>query len=244
MRGRTTTLTVMTAAVMLAALGAGCGRREAPAPGPVTMTPAEQEKWEIALVEARIEKNEKFESDPETPLPAAALDGFEGLDYYFPDASLRYVVPLAEAAKPDTVVLTRRKGRQDRYVRRGTVTFRHDDHDYTLGVFGPADTTSGDFLWLPFYDATNDDTTYPGGRYLDLERTDDGTVVLDFNYAYNPLCDYDHERFDCTLPPAENRLPFRVEAGEKRFRPAAGAAAAGEADQGGEGAAAAAPAGG
>ena len=45
----------------------------------------------------------------------------------------------------------------------------------------------------------------------------EGMVDLDFNYAYNPLCDYNPEKYNCTLPPATNRLGFPVEAGEKTF---------------------------
>jgi uncharacterized protein (DUF1684 family) len=45
---------------------------------------------------------------------------------------------------------------------------------------------------------------------------DGSTIVLDFNYAYNPSCAYD-DRWVCPLPPAENRLPFPIRAGEKVF---------------------------
>jgi len=43
-------------------------------------------------------------------------------------------------------------------------------------------------------------------------------VDLDFNYAYNPLCDYNAEKYNCTLPPTESQLDFAVEAGEKSYR--------------------------
>jgi uncharacterized protein (DUF1684 family) len=195
---------------------AGCGGEE-PAPGPVTLDAAEQEAWEIALVEMRIEKNERFMDPEQSPLPASLREGFEGLNYYYPAPDLHYRVPFVAASAPDTVTLAKHKGREVPYVKRGTVTFRHDDANHTLAVFGPASAGADDYLWLPFYDATNADETYPGGRYLDLELAEDGTVDLDFNYAYNPLCDYNPEHFDCTLPPQENTLPFRVEAGEQRF---------------------------
>ena len=62
--------------------------------------------------------------------------------------------------------------------------------------------------------------TYGGGRYLydtikgaDL-GVDETSIVLDFNYAYHPSCAYD-ERWSCPLAPAENRLDFAVEAGER-----------------------------
>ncbi|HOX24821.1 MAG TPA: DUF1684 domain-containing protein [Candidatus Krumholzibacteria bacterium] len=190
----------------------GCER--AHAPGPLAMDAAETERWEIALVEWRIEKNERFMDAAQSPLPAAMVDGFEGLDYYFPVAELRYRLTLEQPASADTVRLARRKGGQDAYIPRGTVRFRHAGRDCLLTVFGLAGQPEGD-LWLPFYDKTNGETTYPGGRYLDLELAADGTLEVDFNKAYNPLCAYDPERWNCTLPPAENTLPMRVEAGEK-----------------------------
>ena len=53
----------------------------------------EFEAWEIALVEMRIEKNEEFSSSEASPLPAGDLEGFEGLNYYFPKAELRFKTP-------------------------------------------------------------------------------------------------------------------------------------------------------
>ena len=74
------------------------------------MDAAEQERWEIALVEMRIEKNERFMDPEQTPLPAQTLAGFEGLDYYFPHPGLRYRLALTPAASVDTVRLERRTG--------------------------------------------------------------------------------------------------------------------------------------
>ncbi len=185
-----------------------------PAPGPVAMDAAETEAWEIALVEWRIEKNEVFMDPVRSPLPADLQEGFEGLDYYFPEASWRYRLPLQPAAAADTLDLELRKGGAVPYVVRGIVRFRHGERDHELAVLGPAQGPQ-DQLWLPFLDATNGETTYPGGRYLDLELAADGTVEVDFNKAYSPYCAYDAERWNCTLPPARNTLPVRVEAGEK-----------------------------
>jgi len=204
------------AAVLFAAglnlLVAGCGQDHAP--GPLAMDVAETERWEIALVEWRIEKNERFMDPAASPLPVAMLADFEGLDYYFPEAGLRYRLPLEPSAAADTVRLAKRTGDAVAYAVRGKLRFRHADRDCERTVLGPAGPDAGG-LWLPFYDKTNGETTYPGGRYLDLELAADGTVEVDFNKAYNPLCAYDSERWNCALPPAENTLPVRVEAGEK-----------------------------
>lgn len=70
-------------------------------------------------------------------------------------------------------------------------------------------------LWLVFGDSTNGDTTYGGGRFVYTDPpAADGTVAVDFNRAYNPPCVFSPFA-TCPLPPAENRLPIRIEAGER-----------------------------
>lgn len=196
----------------------GCGGREE-APGPVTMNDQQLEEWQIALVEMRIDKNEAFMDSTRSPLRPADIPGFEGLNYYQPEPALRFRTPLIQESRPDTVLMTKRRGQQVPYVRVGKVAFKAGGKTQTLSVFGPATPEEEAFLWLPFYDETSGKETYGGGRYLDLKLAPDGTVDLDFNFAYNPLCDYNPERYNCTLPPPENRLPLAVRAGETLFRP-------------------------
>ncbi len=217
---RDSTVSLLLSVVFLTAVAGGCGpKKEAlpDAPGAVVMSQQENEDWEIALVEMRIGKNEEFADPTRTPLPPEALQDFQGLNYYYPEPGLRFRTPLIAAAGADTILLAKRKGQQVPYLRRGLVRFRYRDQNHELSVFGPVDTTGGDYLWLPFYDLTNGKHTYAGGRYLDLKVDGDGMVDLDFNYAYNPLCDYNPDQFNCTLPPPENTLPFAVEAGEQTF---------------------------
>ena len=72
-------------------------------------------------------------------------------------------------------------------------------------------------LWLIFGDATNGTDTYGGGRYLYTEPPlADGSVVVDFNLAYNMPCVFSPYA-TCPLPPPQNRLPLRIEAGERRY---------------------------
>lgn len=82
----------------------------------------------------------------------------------------------------------------------------------TLDVVGEPD--HGQYM-LVFADATSGGETYGGGRYLWVEEPDaQGRVVVDFNYAYNPPCVWTAFA-TCPLPTRDNRLPLRVEAGEK-----------------------------
>jgi uncharacterized protein len=71
-----------------------------------------------------------------------------------------------------------------------------------------------DHLFFIFRDETSGKGTYPPGRFLDAEVAKDGKVLLDFNKAYNPPCAFTPYA-TCPLPPKENRLPVRIEAGEQ-----------------------------
>ena len=90
--------------------------------------------------------------------------------------------------------------------------------ELTLDLFWLEGYTGG--LFLPFADLSSGEETYGAGRYLwdsakgaDL-GLDDGCLVLDFNFAYQPSCSYD-PRWFCPLAPPGNRLPVAVAAGER-----------------------------
>ncbi len=80
----------------------------------------------------------------------------------------------------------------------------------------------GDYLFVPFTDSTNGTSTYENGRYIDMRQKDisNGTVLLDFNKAYNPYCAYIKGIYNCPVPPAENKLAVSIEAGEKKYKKA------------------------
>ena len=100
---------------------------------------------------------------------------------------------------------------------QGYVTFELDGKEYRL----EARVDEDENMRLDFRDETNGDTTYVGGRFLVAEMPKRGKIVVDFNEAYNPPCAYT-DYATCPLPPPENRLPIRIEAGEKAYRDTSG----------------------
>ncbi|MEA2154314.1 MAG: uncharacterized protein QOE11_454, partial [Solirubrobacteraceae bacterium] len=78
----------------------------------------------------------------------------------------------------------------------------------------------GGGLFVPFADATSAGESYGAGRYaLDTIKgadlgTQDGLLVLDLNFSYQPSCSYD-ARWSCPLAPPANRLDVAVRAGER-----------------------------
>lgn len=161
------------------------------------------------LLESRTAKDEFFATDPQSPLGRKSRRGFEGLKYYDPNPDLVFtsaVHPSDGAA----VRIQTSDGAERTYRRLGTVSFQVNGEDASLTLF----STGRPGLFVPFRDATSGNETYGAGRYLDVKPNGDGTVTLDFNYAYNPFCAYD-DAYSCPLPPVDNWLSVQIEAGEK-----------------------------
>jgi uncharacterized protein (DUF1684 family) len=72
-------------------------------------------------------------------------------------------------------------------------------------------------LEFVFRDGTSGRETYGAARFVDTAPPKDGTVVLDFNEAYNPPCAYNRYT-TCPLPPPGNRMSARIPAGEKAYK--------------------------
>lgn len=98
---------------------------------------------------------------------------------------------------------------------QGYVTFKLHGEEHRLEAM----VDEEEYMRLDFRDETNGDTTYIGGRFLVAEMPKKGKLLVDFNQAYNPPCAYT-DYATCPLPPPENRLPIRIEAGEKAYRDA------------------------
>ncbi|MFD1174718.1 DUF1684 domain-containing protein [Paenibacillus puldeungensis] len=92
----------------------------------------------------------------------------------------------------------------------GDITFMKEGVSYRLTPFA-----SDGSLLIIFGDRTNGDTTYGLGRMLLVHPEQDGSVTLDFNRSFLPPCAFS-PYFNCPIPPANNRLPFEIDAGEKQ----------------------------
>jgi hypothetical protein len=90
----------------------------------------------------------------------------------------------------------------------GTVSFTLGGIDHEMVAW-----RSGQRLWCVFRDLTSGKETYPAARFLYQPMPAPGEFDLDFNYAENPPCGY-NPYTTCPLPPSQNRLRVRVEAGE------------------------------
>jgi len=112
------------------------------------------------------------------------------------------------------------------YRMYGRIHFSINDTVVSLNIYQSQDLMTNpkyrDHLFIPFTDATSGEETYEGGRYINLDIHDikDQRIIIDFNRAYNPYCAYVTGKYNCAIPPAENRLVVAIPAGEKTFKKA------------------------
>jgi uncharacterized protein (DUF1684 family) len=71
-------------------------------------------------------------------------------------------------------------------------------------------------LFFILRDQTSGKETYGAGRFVYADLPKAGKVVLDFNKAYSPPCAFTPYA-TCPLPPPQNWVPVRIEAGELAY---------------------------
>lgn len=145
--------------------------------------------------------------DPQAPTRTA----FAGLDWYEPNPSYKVEARLEMYAAPKEVTIPTVLGSDSIGHSPGLLRFSIGGEDLTLE---PLQESPEAPLFLIFRDATNGEETYGAGRFLYADPPIDGVTVLDFNRAYNPPCAFTPFA-TCPLPPPENRLSPKIEAGEK-----------------------------
>jgi uncharacterized protein (DUF1684 family) len=162
-------------------------------------------------------RDELFRMHPQSPLPAAERASFSGVPYFDYDPALRVLADI-EPAEPERREIATSGEQPYAFTRFARARFELEDEPHTLELYWLEGYGGG--VFLSFADATSGRETYGAGRYLldtvkgsDLGE-DDGRLVLDFNFAYNPSCSYD-PRWVCPLAPPGNRLRVPVRGGER-----------------------------
>ena len=159
-----------------------------------------------------------FKKEAASPLGKKDL---KGVHFFAPDE--RYVAHCQFSLTPNAEPfdLLTYSGITKPYVQYGIARFSLEGVDYQLSIYRSLGNTLPqyrDYLFVPFKDLSNGQSTYGGGRYMDLRIKDISahTLILDFNKAYNPYCAYS-DGYNCPIPPDENHLPTTISAGEKAF---------------------------
>jgi uncharacterized protein (DUF1684 family) len=166
------------------------------------------------------ELNAQFANEDESPLTASDLADFEGLEFFPADTSFRVKAKLTFHEGSEPFLMKTTTDRLPVYKLFATAHFTLKGKEFDLEIYQNIDLIQdpqySDYLFLPFTDSTNGNSSYGGGRYLDLSIPEGDQVILDFNKSYNPYCAYNAE-YSCPIPPSQNDLDVAVRAGVKAF---------------------------
>jgi uncharacterized protein (DUF1684 family) len=156
--------------------------------------------------------------DPERP----EKQSFEHLLYFAPDRSYAVPAKLVTLPEPEALEMPTTRGLIKTFYRHATIEFVVDGQKQQLTAFKYAlEGEAAKGLFIPFKDTTTGRKTYGAGRYLQIDDPDSDEFILDFNRAFNPLCNYS-PAYNCTLPPYENHLKVAIRAGEMTYPDAEG----------------------
>ena len=194
-------LRVRSVGALLLVLAAGCSSK------PPLSYPEQIAAWHA-------EKDQFMRESPQSPIPEGQRASFGPLPYFPLDPAFRVPAALQVATAGPVIEMPTSTGLRRRMRRAGTLAFSLKGQPLSVGAFVEADEKDMRRLFVPFADLTNGMETYPGGRYLDLERTASGVYDLDFNRAYHPFCLF-NPAFDCPYPPPESRMKVPIRAGER-----------------------------
>lgn len=137
---------------------------------------------------------------------------FHGIEYF--PAREEYRVNARFVADRVEIPILNILGQTEHYASPGYAAFHLHGQELRLRPY--LEEPDAKELFYVFRDQTTGKETYGGGRFLYSAMPVNGEVVLDFNKAYNPPCSFTPYA-TCPLPPPENRLPVRIEAGEKKY---------------------------
>lgn len=169
------------------------------------------------------ELNATFKDASKSPLKKKDRKAFKGLDFFEVDSA--FVVKAIIEHQPNSdyfnMPTTTGEFRKERVF--GVLHFNLKGSAYKLNVYESKELKDkkgyNDYLFLPFLDQTNGNTTYGGGRYIELrlpQKNKAETVIIDFNEAFNPYCAY-NENYSCPIVPRKNYLDIEILAGVKAF---------------------------
>jgi hypothetical protein len=146
--------------------------------------------------------------DPESE----ARRGFTHIDSF--PVNEAYRVTAHWVVDPRKIPILNILGQTEQDESPGYAVFRLQGREFTLHPI--LETPDATELFYIFRDETTGKETYPAGRFFYSPMPKNGSVTIDFNKAYNPPCAFTPYA-TCPLPPPENRMAIRIEAGEKKY---------------------------
>lgn len=179
-----------------------------------------QTDYYSTVLEHRTNKNAEFNDTLNSPLKKHQIKKFDSLNYFVPNPKFKIQAKFVKEIGT-AFDMTTSSGQLKKFRQYGKLLFTIDSTDFELPIYQNLKLMSHplyrDYIFIPFTDLTNGDETYGGGRYIEAKTPTSDTFELDFNYSFNPYCHYT-TGYNCPIPPKENFLNIRIEAGEKIYR--------------------------
>lgn len=177
------------------------------------------------ILKHRAEVDSSFKADSSSPFNRDSSIYFSGIKWFPPNLDFYFTSKLTKYEKSEEVTVLGTKGDERKYLKYGFFTISINNTEYNINVykFSSSDTVRyklyKNYLSVWFTDETTGKETYHVGRYIDVgeeSSNPDQIYILDFNKAYNPYCAYS-SLFSCAIPRKEDRLLFKVLAGELNY---------------------------
>tara|TARA_R110002072_G_scaffold117281_7_gene248215 strand:+ start:13898 stop:14506 length:609 start_codon:yes stop_codon:yes gene_type:complete len=163
--------------------------------------------------------NQEFLNKETSILLPEDFGNFEGLEFYPINLKYRVTASFVRTPGEKPFLMPTTTDRLPEYVKYAELHFEVDNQNFVLEVFQNTNPKEGyeNYLFLPFTDLTSGNGSYGGGRYMDIFEPDGDEIILDFNQSYNPYCVY-NSKYSCPIPPEQNDIKIRIEAGIKDFK--------------------------
>jgi uncharacterized protein (DUF1684 family) len=185
-----------------------------PLAGPAVLRPDSADIVELGPVTLQvIERGGRFGVRMKDKNAAARRD-FTGCRWFEIDEAYRVEANWVAHPEPKPLKVPNVLGHSETMPSPGYAEFTHGGK--TVRLDGVLETPQSAQLWFILRDQTSGKETYPAGRFLYADLPKAGKVTLDFNKSYNPPCAFT-EYATCPLPPPQNWMPVRIEAGELNY---------------------------
>ncbi len=176
-------------------------------------------KHQLSVEEFQKEMNEEFKSE-KSPLKPEDKEHFEGLEFFPINHEYQVLADFVRTPEEKPFAMATSTDRTPIYIKYGEASFELKGVKHTLSLYRNPKLSRMEqykyYLFLPFTDLTNGNTSYGGGRYIDLLIPRGDKIIIDFNKCYNPLCSY-NDGYSCPVPPRENFLDAEIQAGVKAW---------------------------
>ena len=160
--------------------------------------------------------NKEYRDAKGSPLKGKALKKFKNHEFFPIDLQYRVEAVLTRTNESTFFPMKTTSQVLKEHRIYGMLKFKLKGKDFEVPVYQSKMLMAREqyktYLFFPFTDRTNGESSYAAGRYIDLRIPEGNTIIIDFNKAYNPYCAYS-DGYSCPIVPADNHLEVEVLAG-------------------------------